>query len=345
MLFHLNKIPMKHKKKIFLVVLFALLLAVTSCTDTKALSLQKQFGNNSYYFMGLKYLQEGQKEDALAQFKKGVKKSDDFFAEKCLESLCQLASENEGKVLAQELVKKFPSNDNRLKLERLLYAAEEYEQILAIAENEALEGLVAEEKPAESMYLRLLSLEKSGKQGFAGEIEDWFFQSPLTSFHKKYYDSHKDSLIASMFSEETQQCIKLRVAVYQRDYSLAVNLLAAVLQTQDDWELWLVRQPAELLSDIGKALLYGTNALTDAAQFLDGTASKILENEPDFVAFYVNFYAARLYDKGLGTGNKKAVEKFLTTQYYPQKLWSHHSPSSQAAQDFSQGSFQNVLRS
>ena len=65
---------MKHKKKIFLVVLFALLLAVTSCTDTKSLSLQKQFGNNSYYFMGLKYLQEGQKEDALTQFKKGVKK-------------------------------------------------------------------------------------------------------------------------------------------------------------------------------------------------------------------------------------------------------------------------------
>ena len=41
----------------------------------------------------------------------------------------------------------------------------------------------------------------------------------------------------------------------------------------------------------------------------------------------------------------KAVEKFLTTQYYPQKLWSHHSLSSQAAQDFSQGIFQNVLRS
>ena len=82
-------------------VLLSLLLVVTSCSDTKAVSLQKQFGNNFYYFMGLKYLQEGQQEDALAQFKKGVKKSDDFFAEKCLESLCQLASENEGKILAQ----------------------------------------------------------------------------------------------------------------------------------------------------------------------------------------------------------------------------------------------------
>ena len=332
MLFHLNKMPMKHKKKIFLVVLFALLLAVTSCTDTKALSLQKQFGNNSYYFMGLKYLQEGQKEDALTQFKKGVKKSDDFFAEKCLESLCQLASENEGKVLAQELAKKFPSNDNRLKLERLLYAAEEYEQILAIAENEAFEGLVAEEKPAESMYLRLLSLEKSGKQGFAGEIEDWFFQSPLTSFHKKYFDATKGSLLPSLFSEEMQQCLKLRVAVYQRDYGQAFNLAAEILQAQEEPAQWLVQQPEELLSDIGKTFLYGTNRLAEAAQFLDEAASKISENEPDFVAFYLNFYAARLYDKGLGTGNKKALEKFLAAMEaadsaakYDNALWYYFS--------------------
>lgn len=56
------------------------------------------------------------------------------------------------------------------------------------------------------------------------------------------------------------------------------------------------------------------------------------------------FTLARIVWLGAGV-SWKAVEKFLTTQYYPQKLWSHHSPSSQAAQDFSQGSFQNVLRS
>ena len=125
--------------------------------------------------MGLKYLQESQKDDALTQFKKGIKKSDDFFAEKCLESLCQLASENERKVLAQELVNKFPSNDNRLKLERLLYAAEEYEQILAIAENEALKGLAAEEKPAESMYLRLLALERRENRALQERLKIGFF--------------------------------------------------------------------------------------------------------------------------------------------------------------------------
>ncbi|MBO5731256.1 MAG: lytic transglycosylase domain-containing protein [Treponema sp.] len=282
--------------------------------------------------MGLKYLQEGQQDDALAQFKKGVKKSDDFFAEKCLESLCQLASENEGKILAQELAKKFPSNDNRLKLERLLYDAEEYEQLLAIAENELFKGLVAEEQPAESMYLRLLALEKAGKQGFAGEIEDWFFQSPITSFHKKYFDSQKGTLFPSLFSEEMQQCLKLRVAVYQRDYGQAFNLVAEILQAQEEPSQWLMQQPEELLSDIGKTFLYGTNQLAEAAQFLDEAAGKISENEPGFVAFYLNFYAARLYDKGLGTGNKKALEKFLaameaadTPAKYDNALWYYFS--------------------
>lgn len=97
---------MNQRKSLLLVVLYTLFLVITGCNDSKAMSLQKQFGNNFYYFMGLKYLQEGQQDDALAQFKKGVKKSDDFFAEKCLKALCQLASENERKVLAQELAKK-----------------------------------------------------------------------------------------------------------------------------------------------------------------------------------------------------------------------------------------------
>ncbi len=323
---------MNQRKSLLLVVLYTLFLVITGCNDSKAMSLQKQFGNNFYYFMGLKYLQEGQQEDALAQFKKGAKKSDDFFAEKCLESLCQLASENEGKILAQELAKKFPSNDNRLKLERLLYAAEEYEQLLAIAENDLFKGLVAEEQPAESMYLRLLALEKAGKQGFAGEIEDWFFQSPITSFHKKYFDSQKGTLFPSLFSEEMQQCLKLRVAVYQRDYGQAFNLVAEILQAQEEPSQWLMQQPEELLSDIGKTFLYGTNQLAEAAQFLDEAAGKISENEPGFVAFYLNFYAARLYDKGLGTGNKKALEKFLaameaadTPAKYDNALWYYFS--------------------
>lgn len=332
MLFHLSKMPMNQRKSLLLVVLYTLFLVITGCNDSKAMSLQKQFGNNFYYFMGLKYLQEGQQDDALAQFKKGVKKSDDFFAEKCLESLCQLASENEGKILAQELAKKFPSNDNRLRLERLLYAAEEYEQLLAIAESEPFKGLVAEEQPAESMYLRLLALEKAGKQGFAGEIEDWFFQSPITSFHKKYFDSQKGTLFPSLFSEEMQQCFKLRVAVYQRDYGQAFNLVAEILQAQEEPSQWLMQQPEELLSDIGKTFLYGTNQLAEAAQFLDEAAGKISENEPGFVAFYLNFYAARLYDKGLGTGNKKALEKFLaameaadTPAKYDNALWYYFS--------------------
>ena len=75
---------MNQRKNLLLVILFTLLLVMTGCNDGKALSPQEQFGDNAHYFMGLKYLQEGQKEEALSQFKKGVKKSDDFFAEKCL---------------------------------------------------------------------------------------------------------------------------------------------------------------------------------------------------------------------------------------------------------------------
>ena len=330
MLFHHSKPPMNQRKNLLLVILFTLLLVMTGCNDGKALSTREQFGDNAHYFMGLKYLQEGQKEEALSQFKKGVKKSDDFFAEKCLEILCQLASENERKVLAHELAKQFPSYATQLQLVKILSDAGEYGQIVSITGNDS--GIEAAEKPDELIYLRLLALEQDGKQGFAGEIEDWFFHSPITSFHKKYFDTHKDSLLSSLFSEEVQQCIRIRIAVYQREYGQAVNLLAKVLETQEYPTQWLVQQPEELLVDIGKTCLYGTNRLVEVAQFLDESLDEIQSESPSYVAFYLNFYAGRLYDKGLGTGNKKALEKFLaameaadTPAQYDNALWYYFS--------------------
>ncbi len=321
---------MNQRKNLLLVILFTLLLVMTGCNDGKALSTREQFGDNAHYFMGLKYLQEGQKEEALSQFKKGVKKSDDFFAEKCLEILCQLASENERKVLAHELAKQFPSYATQLQLVKILSDAGEYGQIVSITGNDS--GIEAAEKPDELIYLRLLALEQDGKQGFAGEIEDWFFHSPITSFHKKYFDTHKDSLLSSLFSEEVQQCIRIRIAVYQREYGQAVNLLAKVLETQEYPTQWLVQQPEELLVDIGKTCLYGTNRLVEVAQFLDESLDEIQSESPSYVAFYLNFYAGRLYDKGLGTGNKKALEKFLaameaadTPAQYDNALWYYFS--------------------
>ena len=330
MLFHHSKPPMNQRKNLLLVILFTLLLVMTGCNDGKALSTREQFGDNAHYFMGLKYLQEGQKEEALSQFKKGVKKSDDFFAEKCLEILCQLASENERKVLAHELAKQFPSYATQLQLVKILSDAGEYGQIVSITGNDS--GVEAAEKPDELIYLRLLALEQDGKQGFAGEIEDWFFHFPITSFHKKYFDTHKDSLLSSLFSEEVQQCIRIRIAVYQREYGQAVNLLAKVLETQEYPTQWLVQQPEELLVDIGKTCLYGTNRLVEVAQFLDESLDEIQSESPSYVAFYLNFYAGRLYDKGLGTGNKKALEKFLaameaadTPAKYDNALWYYFS--------------------
>ena len=321
---------MNQRKNLLLVILFTLLLVMTGCNDGKALSTQEQFGDNAHYFMGLKYLQEGQKEEALSQFKKGVKKSDDFFAEKCLEILCQLASENERKVLAHELAKQFPSYATQLQLVKILSDAGEYGQIVSITGNDS--GVEAAEKPDELIYLRLLALEQDGKQGFAGEIEDWFFYSPITSFHKKYFDTHKDSLLSSLFSEEVQQCIRIRIAVYQREYGQAVNLLAKVLETQEYPTQWLVQQPEEMLVDIGKAFLFGNYRLTDVAQLLDKAVNEIQSESPSYVAFYLNFYAGRLYDKGLGTGNKKALEKFLaamegadTPAQYDNALWYYFS--------------------
>lgn len=290
---------MKH-----LVSLLVLLLVMASCKDSKALSPQEQFGNNAHYFMGLSSLQKGLQEEAISHFKKGVKKSDDFFSQRCLAELCELGSPDERMAAAQEMARRFPSDAGTLRLAQALHSAEDYEHVISVTAGNA------GSESAELVYLRLLALSEKGKHGFAGEIEDWFFHEPITGFHKKYFDSYKDTVISPLFPEETIQCMRIRLAVHQRDYGQAFSLLAEVLRGQGNPSQWLVRQPEQMLSDIGKTFLYGTPHLTEAAQFFDSALQATDKDTPSFVPFYLNFYAGRLYDKGLGTGNTKALKNF-----------------------------------
>ena len=324
LLFHLSKMPMTHKRYFMLASLFILLLV--SCKDGGVMSAQEQFGKNSWYFMALNSIQSGAEEDAIGYLKQGIKKSDDYFAKKCFEELSRFGSASDRVSTAQEMYKRFPDIDSLLRLVQELSNGKDFSQIVSLTANSK------ESFPPELTYHRLVALANEKKQGFAGEIEDWFIYEPITDYHQQYFDSYKETLLPSLLSKETIQCIKIRLSVYIRDYREAFSILAGVLQGQQNPSEWLVLQSQEMFSDIGKTFLYGTSNFIDIAQFMESSVKNVKEDTPDYVYFYLYFYAGRLYDKGLGTGNKKASDMFLaamelapTAANYDNALWYYLS--------------------
>ena len=317
---------MQKKKPCILAFFLLLALVLTGCGDGGFLSPQAQFGRNAWYFMARASLHSGTEDEAVTYLERGAQKSEGFFAQKCLEELSRFGSVRQRIATAQELYKRFPSNTSLLRFCQELLTGEEYEQLIAVTAN--LTGDI----PAELTYLRLVALSNRGKQGFAGELEDWFFHEDITGFHRKYFDAFKDTAIARLLAEDTIQGVEFRLAVQRRDYGQAIQIVSRLLQEQASASQWLSQQSEKMLSDIGRTFLYGTPQVTEAAQFLESTVKGLDRSSPEYTPFYLNFYAARLYDRGLGTGNKKALEGFKaametapTPANYDNALWYYLS--------------------
>ena len=317
---------MELRNRILFTILVGAILFLAGCREGRALSPREQFGDNKWYFLALESMQQGMESDAIGYLEKGAKGSDDFLAKKCLEELSRFGTVGERIATAQELYKRFPDTASLLRLSQALLAAEDYEQIIYLTTD------VSEPLSAELTAIRLHALVRKNKQGLAGELEDWFLFESITPHHHRFFESFLAANNEGLVSQETMQSIRLRLAVHQRDYGQSFRILSELLQGQDDAYLWLVQQSEEMLSDIGRTFLYGTQKLTDAANFFEGALQSLQKDSPKHTAFYLNFYAARLYDKGLGTGSRKALEKFQaameiapTPENYDNALWYYLS--------------------
>ena len=113
-----------------------------------------------------------------------------------------------------------------------------------------------------------------------------------------------ESLIEELQEAENPQkfLIDFRVSVYRRSYFHAFSLVNKVLQIYRDCGDEI---HAQILSDIGKATLYGTSDYLASARTFDSYAKKL----PPEKAYFAYFYAARLYDKA-GRYQNQVVSRF-----------------------------------
>ena len=96
--------------------------------------------------------------------------------------------------------------------------------------------------------------------------------------------------------------IDYRIAVFHRNYKLTFTQIDKILKIYENRG---EEVDSQILSDIGKSTLYGTNDYFASARKLDRMAPTLSPEK----SYYAHFYAARLYDKA-GRYPRQTISRF-----------------------------------
>ena len=316
-------------------------------------SVQKEFGDDSNYFLALQASENGKEDEALRLFKIARKKGSRLIARRSAEALTMLGSVKE-RVSSSVFLAENYGDDAALALAcRELFQHGEFVSIIKLTDKCSLES-----SKNEIIKYRMQSLAQKKDSRFEAEFFKWFVSRPLSSEHLETYGTYtaylneknrnidaesekfqknlnKRSLLESQLApvngnedgkkserlaiepeggfetlldalQEAENpektIIDYRILVYHRSYIPAFSQIDKIFTTYENRGDEIDNQ---LLSDIGKATLYGTNDYFASARKFDRMAANLSREK----AYYAYFYAARLYDKA-GRYPAQTVSRF-----------------------------------
>ena len=278
-------------------------LFFTGCAQST--SLKKIYGQDTDYFIALKALENGNQKTAERLLKNACKKGSSYVSRRAEKKLSELLPVDEKIAFLTSCHKKWNDESSLTELCRTLNAYGEYAKILDFTKKTKIE-----ESSQELAFYRCRSLMKKNSPSFEEEFFKWSVKKEFSSWHKKLCDELLEKGI------ELNRTVSFRKKIYEKNYK----------EGAPD-ALFLLSDPSSLtpsvMSDIGKALLYGSSDFIKNADLLEN-AFNFLNDE---CRFYAAFYAGRLYDKS-GRSKNKALdcfEKAMTVaknkENYDNALW------------------------
>jgi soluble lytic murein transglycosylase len=276
-----------------------LLLSAVSCKAKPQSEGQKKFSNDADYFIGLRFLEEGNENAAREKFKYCIKKGSSACAQKSAEALCSIGNIQEKNAAAESLLQLFPGDESLLIAARQFSSSNEINKLIYYTSN--LDFSTAKN---EVIRLRLEAMGRRGDSAYESEVYRWFTECPLSTEHYQFYrDYYKhpdfegayenpESEAASSLKFTPQQfAINYRIESYKRNYSYTTKCAA----TLAGYFLAGTLQPApQLVSDLGKNTLYGTMDFAKNAAWFGQMAENFAGTPAEF---YFWFYAGRFYEK------------------------------------------------
>lgn len=292
MLFLLNKaVKLKlNKKHIFhtLIAVFVFFISSCNANENNVILPQQTFGPDTDYFLGLQLLADGKENQARQKFQSCMKNGTYFCAKKSAEELTKMGSVQDKNKACDKLLEMFPDEDTVLIAARHFLSAAEYNKVIKITDSINLET-----SDNELIKIRLEALGKTESSHYKNEVFKWYITRNISDYHYTFYrDTFSKNLPENPKEYSLQQyIICYRIDLFKKDYSLALA------KAQTFFELF-EKADAEpyplLVSDIGKAYLYGSENYYENAKLFTELASEYSNFES---TFYFWFYAGRFYAK------------------------------------------------
>ena len=266
--------------------------------------------NNSYYYVALRRQSEGNTAEAKRLLKKAEKTSSPYIVRLCMEELTALGNVRERLEACDALIKKYGDEDALLSACPHYSSSGEYTRLI-----QSTNDLDYQTCSNQLAYLRLDAMLNKNDSRLSKEVYAWFTTRAVSSFHYKLYcQLVKDSAVAQV--QEILPVLDFRTDVYKRNYKAAFETYR---ESPD--VLPLIPQ---IVSDIGKVCLYGSDSYYKNALAFDSLAKKLSGKDSEFYAW---FYSARLYEKAgeyfsyAANRYKSAMKCAPSDSQYDNALW------------------------
>jgi soluble lytic murein transglycosylase len=291
-----------HLKKNYAKFGFAILglgLSQTSCAELSAnLNTQSKFGDNYAYFAALKVLNNGDEPEAIRLFALGAKNAEGIIKRKCVEELTRIGTISERLNACAALASGWNDDAAAVRAVQEFFAAREYRGIINITDSRAI-------KENELLRYRISALAELQDSRLAIETSAWFNDFPFSESQRVFFRAYgfpKD------LGKTERELFFIREAVFIKNYETAAKRLFEFLEKQGGHAAALAEFSPALLSDAGKILLYGSSEYAKNALMLDNAASTLKQKNAN--AFYLYFYAGRLYDRSGSKNEGTALDRF-----------------------------------
>lgn len=307
------------KKKLYFSIIFCLnllfVIVISSCTINNKNTIQKEYKSDSDYYVGLRLLQENKQKEARSKFINCINKGTYICAKKSAQALTSFGTLSEKTKACDTLIKKFPDSDSLLIAAKHYHSVNELSKIIKITSK-----IDITEENNELISLRLQALREKKSSSYSKEVYDWFITRSTSQEHYKFYrdvyypdllkntkkitDSQEEQIdqevdyflqqdIFSQYKSFSPQdfAISFRILIYKRNYTDAIVTSQILL---DYLKQNLLKPHSQLISDLGKTCLYGSNNFYNNAWLFTSLAKEYKSTESEF---YFWFYAGRFFEK------------------------------------------------
>ncbi len=298
------------KLKIFFISI-TVSATLCSCFNSTEPNIQKEYGVNANYFIGLKNIKTGHKKEAERFFQLAMKDGTFLTAKKSGLEYAQIGTIQE-KIQKYKKLLQLYKNDEEILTAAIneFYTAKEYSLIINYTNK--LDITTADNN---ILRMRFESMFKKNDSRLSKEIYTWYTARDISSEHKTFYTKNilqvpaaEISNIPKNINTNLSNAIKMnnlvyniitfRITIYNKDYASAAVMIPAIQDIITESLKKRKTIPASIISDLGKASLYSNINWFSSAQFFSKIADQFKNDDNQLSAFYAYFYAGRLFTKG-----------------------------------------------